>query len=110
MLCSAASGEGDAARAVGSTEIELGARAADFRLPATDGRDYAPQDVAGEKGAVIVFICNHCPYVKAVIGLLVADARVLMGEGVGFAAICSNDAESYPEDLFAKMGEFARRA
>jgi peroxiredoxin len=94
---------------VGSTEIVLGARAADFRLPATDGRDYALQDVAGEKGAVVVFICNHCPYVKAVIGRLAADARLLMGEGVGFAAVCSNDAASYPEDSFANMREFARR-
>ena len=53
---------------------------------------------------MIVFICNHCPYVKAVIDRLVADARVLMGEGMGFAAICSNDAASYPEDSFAKDG------
>ena len=70
---------------------------------------YALKDIAGEKGTVIVFICNHCPYVKAVIGRLAADARVLMGEGVGFAAISSNDAASYPEDSFAKMGEFARK-
>jgi peroxiredoxin len=93
--------------AVGQMEMALGAKAPDFRLPATDGRTYALKDVAGEKGAVIVFICNHCPYVKAVIGRLVADARALVGEGVGFAAICSNDAASYPEDSFPKMGEFA---
>ena len=95
--------------AVAHTEIELGATAPDFRLPATDGRTYALKDVAGAKGTVVVFICNHCPYVKAVIGRLIADARVLMGEGVGFAAICSNDAASYPEDSFPKMGEFARK-
>ena len=95
--------------AVAQTEIELGATAPDFRLPATDGRTYALKDVAGAKGTVVVFICNHCPYVKAVIGRLIADARVLMGEGVGFAAICSNDAASYPEDSFPKMGEFARK-
>ena len=95
--------------AVAQTEIELDARAPDFRLPAMDGRTYALKNVAGERGTVIVFICNHCPYVKAVIGRLVADARLLMGEGVGFAAICSNDAASYPEDSFAKMGEFARK-
>jgi peroxiredoxin len=92
-----------------STELALGAPATDFRLPATDGRTYALKDVTGENGTVIVFICNHCPYVKAVIDRLVADARVLMGEGVGFAAICSNDADSYPEDSFPRMGEFARR-
>jgi peroxiredoxin len=95
--------------AVAQTEIALGARAPDFRLPATDGRTYALKDIAGEKGAVIVFICNHCPYVKAVIGRLVADARMLIDEGVGFAAICSNDAASYPEDSFARMDEFAKK-
>ena len=94
--------------AVGAPKIVLGAPAPDFSLSATDGRTYALKDVAGEKGTVIVFICNHCPYVRAVIDRLVADARLLMGEGVGFAAICSNDAESYPEDSFANMREFAR--
>ncbi len=58
---------------------------------------------------MIVFICNHCPYVKAVIDRLVADARVLMKEGVGFAAICSNDAATYPEDSFSEMKLFAER-
>ena len=95
--------------AVTQPEMALGARAPDFRLPATDGRSYALKDVAGEKGTVIVFICNHCPYVKAVIDRLTADARLLMGEGVRFAAICSNDAPSYPEDSFARMGEFGRK-
>jgi peroxiredoxin len=95
--------------ATSPTEIALGAPAADFRLPATDGRTYALGDIAGEKGAVIVFICNHCPYVKAVIGRIVADARLLMREGVGFAAICSNDAAAYPDDSFDKMREFAER-
>jgi peroxiredoxin len=95
--------------AVSGTDTALGAPAPDFSLPATDGKTYALKDVAGEKGTVIVFICNHCPYVKAVIDRLVADARVLMREGVGFAAICSNDAVSYPEDSFGKMREFAKR-
>ena len=94
--------------AASPTDIVLDVPAPDFRLPATDGRTYALREVAAEKGTVIVFICNHCPYVKAVIGRLVADARLLMGEGVGFAAICSNDARSYPEDSFPKMGDFAR--
>jgi peroxiredoxin len=95
--------------AVSATDIVLGALAPDFWLPATDGKSYALKDVAGDKGTVIVFICNHCPYVKAVIGRLTADAHVLMREGVGFAAICSNDAASYPEDSFANMREFAKR-
>jgi peroxiredoxin len=95
--------------AFGASDIVLGVPAPDFSLPATGGRAYALKYVAGEKGAVVVFICNHCPHVKAVIGRLVADARLLMSEGVGFAAICSNDAENYPEDSFANMGEFAKR-
>jgi hypothetical protein len=57
---------------------------------------------------VIVFICNHCPYVKAVIDRLVRDAEVLMAEDIGFAAICSNDANSYVEDSFDNMQRFAR--
>jgi len=85
----------------------LGTAAPQFRLPATDGKTYALQDIAGPKGTVIVFICNHCPYVKAVIDRLVQDARVLMAEGIGFAAICSNDAVNYPEDSFANMKRFA---
>ena len=95
--------------ALGASDIVPGVPAPDFSLPATDGRTYSLKDVVGETGAVIVFICNHCPYVKAVIGRLVADARVLMREGVGFAAICSNDAKNYPEDSFPKMREFAKR-
>ncbi len=94
--------------AASPTDIVLGVPAPDFSLPATDGKTYALKDVAGEKGTVVVFICNHCPYVKAVIDRLIADARLLMREGVGFCAICSNDAVSYPEDSFAKMREFAR--
>jgi peroxiredoxin len=94
--------------ATASETMDLGAMAADFRLPATDGRTYTLDDVAGENGLVIVFICNHCPYVKAMIDRLVADARALMKEGVGVAAICSNDAAAYPDDSFDKMRDFAR--
>jgi peroxiredoxin len=94
--------------AVGPTEIALATEAADYRLPATNDRTYALKDVTGEKGTVIVFICNHCPYVIAVIDRLAADARVLLAEGIGFAAICSNDAAQYPEDSFANMKRFAK--
>ena len=76
-----------------------GTPAPDFRLPATDGKTYTLADIARTKGTVIVFICNHCPYVKAVIDRLVQDAKMLMEEGIGFAAICSNDAKSHPEEL-----------
>ena len=91
-----------------ATQVTLDTPAAEFRLPGTDGKTYALDDVAGEKGTVVVFICNHCPYVKAVIDRMVADARVLLSEGVGLAAICSNDAASYPEDSFENMKRFAK--
>ncbi|QBR71823.1 thioredoxin family protein [Beijerinckiaceae bacterium] len=90
------------------TPVILDTPAPEFTLPGTDGRSYTLEDVAGKKATVIVFICNHCPYVKAVIQRLVADARVLMAEGVGFAAICSNDATAYPEDSFDNMQRFAK--
>jgi peroxiredoxin len=91
-----------------ATKIVLDTPAPDFRLPATDGKTYGLKDVAGEKGTVIVFICNHCPYVKAVIDRLIADARLLLAEGIGFAAVCANDAVDYPEDSFANMKRFAQ--
>ena len=86
----------------------LGTAAPGFRLPATDGKTYALENIAGSKGTVIVFICNHCPYVKAVIDRLVQDAKMLMEEGIAFAAICSNDAKSHPEDSFDNMKRFAK--
>jgi peroxiredoxin len=86
----------------------LGTATPPFRLSATDGKIYALDDIAGPNGTVIVFICNHCPYVKAVIDRLVADAKVLMAEGIGFAAICSNDATAYPEDSFDNMQRFGK--
>jgi peroxiredoxin len=91
------------------TSVTLDTPAVDFRLPATDGRTYTFDDVAGEKGTVVVFICNHCPYVIAVIDRLVADARALMAEGIGFAAICPNDATTHPEDSFPNMKRFAEK-
>jgi peroxiredoxin len=91
------------------TSVELDIPAIDFRLPATDGKIYSLDDVAGKNGTVIVFICNHCPYVIAVIDRLVADARTLLAEGIGFAAICSNDAATHPDDSFPNMKKFAEK-
>jgi peroxiredoxin len=86
---------------------ELGVEAPAFELIGTDGKTYRLADVQGEKGTVVVFICNHCPYVKAVAPRMVEDARVLAGNGVGFVAISSNDAASYPQDSFDNMKAFA---
>jgi peroxiredoxin len=93
--------------AAAAASTVLGTSAPEFRLPATDGKTYSFQDIAGSKGTVVVFICNHCPYVKAVIDRLVADAQALKADGIGFVAICSNDAKSYPEDSFDNMRQFA---
>ncbi len=89
---------------------EFGWPAPDFRLPATNGRSYALADIAGETGTLVMFICNHCPYVLAVLDRLVADARSLQEMGVGVAAICSNDAVAYPADSFDRMREMAEKA
>lgn len=83
--------------------------APDFDLPGTDGRRYSLADVMGSRGLVIVFICNHCPYVKAIASKLVQEAAALKEIGIGMAAICSNDAEAYPEDSFDNMRRFAER-
>jgi peroxiredoxin len=85
----------------------FGEKAHDFELPATDGRTYRLVDLAGLKGTVVVFMCNHCPYVKAVIDRLIRDARDLAAIGVNTIAISSNDAASYPADSFAHMQRWA---
>src|SRR5918995_4105273 len=87
---------------------DFGWKAPDFRLRANDGKTYSLADISGPKGTLIVFICNHCPYVKAVAPRLVRDAKELQAAGIGVAAICSNDAKTYPEDSFDRMKEFAR--
>lgn len=86
---------------------DFGWRAPDFTLPGVDSKTYRLEDVRGPKGTVIVFICNHCPYVKAVIDRLVRDAAELQALGIGVAAICSNDSVAYPEDSFENMKLFA---
>lgn len=91
-----------------SPVCEFGWKAPDFRLPATDGRTLSLEDIRGPKGTLIVFICNHCPYVRAVIDRINRDARDLEALGVSTAAISSNDAEQYPDDSFDNMMRFAR--
>lgn len=86
---------------------DFGWKAPDFVLPGTDGKTYALSDIAGPKGTLIMFICNHCPYVTGAIDRIVADARALQDAGIGVAAICSNDALSYPQDSFENMIGFA---
>ncbi|MEC9367127.1 MAG: thioredoxin family protein [Pseudomonadota bacterium] len=87
---------------------DFGWKAKEFRLPATDGKVYTLADFRGPKGTLVMFICNHCPYVKAIIDRLVRDVKALQGLGIGAAAICSNDATQYPDDSFEHMKAFVR--
>ena len=95
--------------AVAQTEIALGAEAPDFQLPATDGRAYALKDVAGEKGTVIVFICNHCPYVKAVIGDSPPTRAYSWARGSASPPSARMTRRAIPRYSFARMSEFARK-
>jgi peroxiredoxin len=86
-----------------------GALAPDFALPGVDGRTWTRDACRGPNGLLVMFICNHCPYVQAVIDRIVRDARELAPLGVGAVAVSANDTAAYPEDSFDKMAEMARR-
>jgi peroxiredoxin len=88
---------------------DFGWKARDFALVGVDGKSYSLADVRGPKGTVVVFICNHCPYVKAVIDRLVEESNALDAIGIGTIAIMSNDPTDYPEDSFDNMKAFAKR-
>ena len=89
--------------------LRLGMRAADFALAGVDGRTHTLGDVRGRNGTLVAFICNHCPYVKAIVGRFVAEAQALQALGVGSIAIMPNDTTAYPADSFANMHAFARQ-
>lgn len=79
----------------------------DFSLKGTDGEYYDLASVQGPHGLVVMFICNHCPYVKGMIGRLVRDCHFLQKKGIGVIAVMPNDTESYEADSFANMKQFA---
>lgn len=87
---------------------EFGQPALDFSLPGVDGKTWTLQDCRGEKGLLVFFICNHCPYVKAIRDRLVRDTRELMDLGINSVAIMSNDIAQYEEDSFENMQKVAR--
>ncbi len=87
---------------------DFGRPVVDFRLPATDGRTLAVADVRGPRGLLVMFICNHCPYVKAIRDRLIRDVAQLQDHGIGACAIMSNDPTDYPEDSFANMQRIAQ--
>jgi peroxiredoxin len=86
---------------------DFGWKAVDFRLEGIDGKTYSLEDVRGPKGTLVMFICNHCPYVKSVIARIVREVGELEAKGIGAIAVMSNDTESYPEDSFENMKAFA---
>ena len=88
---------------------DFGLPAPDFNLPATDGKRYTRDALAGPHGLLVMFICNHCPFVKAVLDKLVRDAEELKTHGIGSVAISSNDPADYPEDSFDNMRALAQR-
>jgi peroxiredoxin len=87
---------------------EFGWRAVDFDLPATDGKRYRLAQIQGLNGLLVMFICNHCPYVKAVIDRIVRDCKELKEHGIGCVAINANDPADYPEDSFDNMQRVAK--
>ena len=86
-----------------AAEAEIGSHAPDFALPGACGQTWSRDDALGANGLLVMFICNHCPYVQAVLDRIVRDARDLQALGVGVVAISSNDAVAYPEDSFEAM-------
>jgi peroxiredoxin len=88
---------------------DFGQAAIDFSLPGTDGKHYTLEECRGENGTLVMFICNHCPYVKAIQQRLARDTRELLDVGVKSVAIMSNDTHDYPEDSFENMQKIAEQ-
>ncbi len=93
--------------AVSPPVCDFGWPAPGFTLPGTDGRTYSLEELRGPKGTLVMFICNHCPYVLAVLDRILRDARELQGLGIGVVAINANDAAAYPTDSFENMQKMA---
>lgn len=89
--------------AVAPPVCDFGWKAPDFLLPGIDGKTYALEDVRGPNGTLIIFMCNHCPYVLAIVERLIVDVAALQAQGIKVAAINSNDPAQYPKDSFENM-------
>jgi len=93
-----------------STMLPLGTKAPTFRLPDPQGRMVSSDEFAGARALLVVFLCNHCPYVKHVQARFAEVAREYQARGVAVVGISSNDVEAYPDDSPEKMAEESRRA
>jgi peroxiredoxin len=91
-----------------SSVCNFGWNAVDFDLPGVDGKRHSSASARGPNGVLVMFICNHCPYVKAVLDRIVRDCKELGAHGIGSIAIMSNDPAEYPEDSFENMKRVAR--
>ena len=88
---------------------EFGRKAHDFELKSTENKNLSLSDIKGENGTLIMFISNHCPYVKAITKDMVEDCNELKKIGINSVAICANDATNYPEDSFENMILFSKK-
>jgi len=86
----------------------FGEKAKDFNLKSVENKQISLKDINGENGALVMFICNHCPYVKAIIKDLVDDVKFLESLGVKSVGIMSNDVKNYPDDSFENMISFSK--
>ena len=86
---------------------DFGKKAEDFKLKSINNKLVTLNDIKGEKATLVMFICNHCPYVKAIIKDLAQDCNELRNDGINSVAIMSNDTKNYPEDSFDNMIKFA---
>ena len=87
---------------------DFGKKAEDFKLKSINNELVSLENIKGTNGTLIMFICNHCPYVKAIIKDLVEDCKNLRNDGINSVAIMSNDTKNYPEDSFDNMIQFAK--
>ena len=88
---------------------DFGKKAIPFKLKSTEGKIISLEDLKGENGTLVMFICNHCPYVKAITKDIVEDCNELKKIGINSVAISSNDPTNYPEDSFDNMIKFAKK-
>lgn len=87
---------------------DFGVPAVDFYLPGVDGQQHSLASARGNRGLLVMFICNHCPYVKAILERVIRDTRELRQQSIGSIAIMSNDPSAYPEDSWPNMVKLAR--
>lgn len=93
--------------ALETPEAETGWKAANFSLMGVDGKFHTPESARGPNGLLVMFICNHCPYVRAIMDRIIRDTAELKALGVGGIAVMSNDTVNYPDDSFENMKKLA---